>query len=289
MIITRLNGGLGNQMFQYAVGRQLAQTHNTNLLLDLSGYLSDTSRKYELDIFQIQASIASSDILKQVNFSHFNLIKSGLHTLLQNRSSFRYVKEKSFNFNKKILYLPDNVYLDGYWQSEKYFKNIFNIIRDEYTIKEKPDEINDRYLSEINNVDSVSIHIRRGDYITNPIANQILGGCSLDYYHSAVDIIAKNVKNPYFFIFSDDNKWVKDNFKVDFPAKILSHNNNLKNYEDFRLMSQCKHNIIANSSFSWWAAWLNTNSHKIIIAPKQWFRDKTINAKDLLPESWITV
>ena len=133
----------------------------------------------------------------------------------------------------------------------------------------------------------MSLHVRRTDYVQNALTNKIHGVCDQDYYASCVRYIGDQVSNPHFFIFSDEPQWAKDNLMFDFPMTVVDCNDASRNYEDLRLMSTCKHNIIANSSFSWWGAWLNSNPNKIICAPKQWFTDSTRNTKDLIPSNWI--
>jgi len=271
MIITRLIGGLGNQMFQYAVGRRAAHKHKTELKLDISWFKNPEGaikRDYLLNVFNIEEDFASKEEINKLKSKN-----RGLLTL----------------FYKKILKINDNTYLEGYWQSEKYFKDIENIIRKEFTFKDKPDAANQKIISRIKNCDSVSIHIRRGDYIFDETTNKYHGVCGLDYYSNSVAMIVKKVKNPYFFIFSDDIKWVKQNLHLKFPCVYVDYNIGKKDYEDMRLMSNCQHNIIANSSFSWWGAWLNQYKNKIIIAPKKCFRDKSIDTTDLIPQPWIKI
>jgi len=199
------------------------------------------------------------------------------------------IQQKDIHNIRQFLALPDHSYLEGYWGSEKYFKDIENIIRKEFTLKDKPDAINQKMISRIKNCDSVSIHIRRGDYIFDEKTNKYHGVCNLDYYLKAIALVAKKVKKPYFFIFSDDIRWAKQNLHLKFPCVYVNHNIGKKDYEDLRLMSNCCHNIIANSSFSWWGAWLNKNKDKIVIAPKKWFTDKSINTKDLIPKQWLKI
>ncbi len=134
---------------------------------------------------------------------------------------------------------------------------------------------------------SVSLHIRRGDYVSNKVTNQVHGVCDLNYYSHAISYIAERISNTHLFVFSDDPEWAKGNLKTEIPTFFVDNNRADKDYEDLKLMRQCKHNIIANSSFSWWGAWLNQNAGKIVIAPKKWFNDKSINTKDLIPEKWI--
>jgi hypothetical protein len=134
---------------------------------------------------------------------------------------------------------------------------------------------------------AVSIHVRRGDYVSDAGTNRFHGTCSVDYYHDAVDRISGFAPASHFFVFSDGIDWAKENLRLRQPVTYVDFNDGEKNYEDLRLMSLCKHHIIANSSFSWWGAWLNPNPDKIVIAPKKWFNDPSINTDDLIPNSWL--
>jgi hypothetical protein len=144
-------------------------------------------------------------------------------------------------------------------------------------------------INEIMDTNSVSLHVRRGDYLINPRAKQLLVVCDAEYYLKSVEIMSSKVERPHFYIFSDDIKWAKENIIMPFKTTFVGENGPRKSYEDLRLMSLCKHNIIANSSFSWWGAWLNENPNKIVIAPKQWFRSSEKDTKDLIPESWLKI
>jgi hypothetical protein len=186
------------------------------------------------------------------------------------------------------LNLPDNSYLSGLWQTEKYFKDCEEIIRTEFTFKQPLNKKNSELSETIRRKNSVSIHIRRGDYIYNSEEYKIHGLCSIDYYKKAVECIANKAGELTLFIFSDDIEWVKNNLKFDFP--IIFVDNNVDDiHEDLRLMSLCKHNIIANSTFSWWGAWLNNNKEKIVIAPKKWFNEFEADTKDIYPDSWMRI
>lgn len=290
MIISKLIGGLGNQMFQYAAGRRSAHVNNTQLKLDITGYekqIGITPRKYLLHIFTIQENISSiNEINRLKNKGFIRKVIKKINPFLQNNL---YIKERYFNFDPSMLNICENSYLEGYWVSDKYFKDIENTIRKEFTFKDEPDVTNQKTINQIRNCESVSIHIRRGDYVSDPKTNQFHGVCGLDYYHQAIKYMTSKIKNPYFFVFSDDPKWCKTNLQLKYPVIYVSHNLGKKDYEDMRLMSLCKHNIIANSSFSWWGAWLNKNKNKIVIAPKKWFQDKSINTNDLIPESWTKI
>ncbi|MCG2735991.1 MAG: alpha-1,2-fucosyltransferase [Candidatus Methanoperedenaceae archaeon] len=291
MIIVKLIGGMGNQMFQYAAGRRLAMKHNTRLKLDLTSLLDRTPydnfiyRNYELDVFNIQGNFASPSEINKF----YPLKKNIFYRIRKKLKHINLVQEPHFHFYDKTLSAPNNTYMEGYWQSEKYFKDIENIIRDEYKIKHRMVGLNEQMAKEIKTCDSVSIHIRRGDYVSNLVTNEKHGVCPVEYYQKAVKKIESRLEKPQFYIFSDDPKWAIENLNLEYPTKFITHNSADKNYEDLRLMSLCKHNIIANSSFSWWGGWLNTNSEKIVIVPKKWFNDPSINTDDLIPERWIRI
>jgi hypothetical protein len=291
MIIVRIIGGLGNQLFQYSLGRNLAYLNNTILKLDIRGYRrtnsGDTVRRYRLDHFQTKKEIATNEEINKIcsknqAFSPIRKIKESFFPY----KSPNYIKEQSPKFNPEILYTPDNTYLDGYWGSEKYFINIENFIREDLKITDPLGGINLKYSKDIVSCDSISIHIRRGDYINNPKTQEFHGNCSLEYYYNAMSIMASKIQKPHFFIFSDDCEWVKKNFTLDYPMSIMDFNGEEKDYEDLRLMTQCKHHIIANSTFSWWGAWLCSNRNKIVIAPRNWLKKSEIKT-DIYPNSWI--
>jgi hypothetical protein len=289
MIIVKLVGGLGNQMFQYAAGRYLAYSLNTELKLDISQFRQDALREYHLSVFNITENIASATDLMRVRRPPGWNIKhpvEALRSLMRRNAAIRYVKERHFHFDPEILALPDNVYLDGNWQSEKYFKDIDRIIREDFTLSEEPDHMNKQMADKIRNCEAVSLHFRRGDYLSNPATTAYHGICPEEYYCEAISMLENYVKNPYFFVFSDDPAWVKENLDTGCPTTIMDFNGSEKDFEDMRLMSLCQHHIITNSSFSWWGAWLCRNTEKIVVAPKQWFNKPNIKTQDLIPRSW---
>ncbi|MGB9927471.1 MAG: alpha-1,2-fucosyltransferase [Methanosarcina sp.] len=291
MIIVKLTGGLGNQMFQYALGRQLAVKNNTTLKLDIQGFKDYKLRNYDLNFFNILENLATPDDLSGVISSSDKLIsKIGKHIGigLKGIQQIKYIKEQTFSFQPETLNLKDNVYLDGYWQSEKYFSDIKDIIRKDFTVKNVPNTANESIMKEITECVSVSIHIRRGDYVSNPTTSQYHGFLGLEYYQKAMRLMLEKVGNPHFFVFSDDPEWASENIKTNCPITYIEHNG-VKNYEDLRLMSTCKHHIIANSSFSWWGSWLSINEEKIVIAPKKWFNANTSDTKDLYLNSWYKI
>lgn len=291
-IITKLFGGLGNQMFQYSFGKYLSLKNNIQLLLDNSFYVKQknvTKRKYDLDIFYITSNrIATNKEKNHILRIYSNKIISLILEKMGKKNKYL-LKEDSFEFNEIYKnWNKKNIYMIGYFQSEKYFKEIENIIKNEFKIKnELLSEKIKKITKELNEIESVSIHVRRGDYVSNLSTNKYHGVLPIGYYKKAIDIINKKINNPTFYLFSDDIEWCKNNLKD------LSNNmvfvEKQKDYEDLELMKNCKHNIIANSSFSWWGAWLNENPKKIVIAPNDWFANKNINTKDLIPETWIKI
>jgi len=291
MIITQLIGGLGNQMFQYAAGRSLALLHNTELRLDISKFKKIkgiTPREYSLSPFTIKETFASDEDLQRVKIHSFRLQNFfvELYCAFTGNSSITYKKEPHFHFDPDFFTLPDNIYLEGYWQSEKYFKSIEDIIRQEFTLREEPDATNTSMAEKILKSNAISIHVRRGDYIENQVTFNHHGVCSSEYYHTAIEFVANKSFNPHFYIFSDDPLWVKQNLVVNYPHTYVTHNQSIKDSSDLWLLSLCKHHIIANSSFSWWGAWLSTNPEKMVIAPKKWVNNPNMETRDLIPESW---
>ena len=290
MIIVRLIGGLGNQMFQYATARRLAEKHSTILKLDVTGFEEYKLHRYSLHCFQAWEYLATQTEIELIkgNRNIFNRLKRKVISKLDTKHPKNsWIIEKQFHFDAEILEAPNNVLLEGYWQSEKYFFDISDILRREFVIKYQQDFQSKQFADLIQGTQSVSLHVRRTDYVQNTLTNKIHGICDQDYYARCVRYIGDQVSNPHFFIFSDEPQWAKDNLMFDFPMTVVDCNDASRNYEDLRLMSTCKHNIIANSSFSWWGAWLNSNADKIICAPKQWFADSTRNTKDLIPSNWM--
>ncbi len=295
MIAVKLMGGLGNQMFQYAVGRQLALMHKVDLVLDISaleGRTPGTFRRYELKHLSIDATLLDPNDIFMTQYRSIG----GFRCFLANiKSKFglplnppNQVKEKGFAFDPKIPMSSDNCYLQGYFQSEKYFYQIRDVLIQDFKVvnplKGKNKEISDKIVS----TESVSIHIRRGDYVNDQKTAQFHGTCSLDFYRTALDYICSKLENPHFYFFSDDIEWVRKNIVVNHPA-IYVDNNADCGYEDMRLMSMCRHHVVANSSFSWWAAWLSNYPDKIVLAPKNWFRTEDLDTRDLVPSSWVVL
>lgn len=291
MVIVQLKGGLGNQLFQYAIGRSLAHRNGVDLKIDVSVFGDGCGlRSYRLGHLNIIEDFATPKDIQRLNPRRLQPL-AWLGCQIKRRLLPYYrqsiIRERSLSFDTDVLKAGGHVYLIGYWQSERYFTEIANLIRSDFTIKNNPLGQNQDTLENIERCNSVSIHIRRGDYATNQTTNRVHGVLELDYYRKAVDFIARKISRPQFFVFSDDMTWVKQNFKLSLPVFFIEHNSTLTEYEDLRLMSQCKYHIIANSSFSWWGAWLATFPDKIIIAPHKWFAQDEIDITSRYPSSWV--
>lgn len=292
MIVVKLMGGLGNQMFQYAAGLSLALTKKTELLIDESFLIAETNNLYtkrnlELQCFNLDIKIANEKDIKRFNITRSNKYIRSLQRNFPFLFSNLYAAESGMTFQKEFFNFPKNTYLDGFWQSEKYFKNIESVLEKKFTPKETPNSENRDWLNKITNSESVSLHIRRGDYIINKNSQEHHGNLILSYYNNALNEIKSKHSNIEVFVFSDDLDWCKENLNLKFKTYFVDANQKLNFHLDLFLMSHCKHNIIANSSFSWWGAWLNKNPEKIVIAPKKWFANESINTSDLLPVKWI--
>ena len=196
-------------------------------------------------------------------------------------------REPHFHFDPSFASLKAPVHLMGYWQSPRYFGEIADVLRRDFTPLTPLDPANAAVAAQIDACDSVSLHVRRGDYVANPTTAKYHGICSIDYYQSAIALMRRKVASPHLFVFSDDPDWVRDNLAFDVPTTFVAANSADHGYRDMQLMTRCKHHILANSSFSWWGAWLNPSSDKIVIAPKNWFAAPGIDTRDLVPEAWI--
>ena len=288
MIITKLKGGLGNQLFQYSTGRALSLRTGSQLKLDISDYADqsqiETPRTFELARYKISAGISTAAETEM--FISKYKTRSALDKLLGKIRADGYLEEKSFKFDPKILRSTGSVYLNGFWQSEQYFKAFRKQILEDLQLVNKPDHKNIVLSNNINSTNSVSLHIRRGDY-TKKTAKEVHGALGLNYYQNAIKHFEINTIEPVFYVFSDDLNWAQENLKANSPIVFVDANDVNHGHLDMLLMSICNHNIIANSSFSWWGAWLNNNNSKVVIAPKQWFRNSPADTSTLIPNSWM--
>lgn len=267
MIIIKLKGGLGNQLFQYAFGLFLAKKRGEELKIDNNNLFSgsDTVRFYDLDNFNISATVASDSEIKRVKPKFSLLIKIYK----------KIFKKYHIGYEKNILETKAN-YIEGFFQSYKYLEPIKEQLLKEITLKEDID-----YKLQSN---AISVHIRRGDYVNNKECFI----CGLEYYNRAFRIIKEKVVDPVFYIFSDDIVWAKENLDNKDNLVFVS-SPELTNCEELIIMSRCKHNIISNSTFSFWGAWLNQNPNKIVIAPNKWNNVFMDEYNDLLPPNWLQI
>jgi hypothetical protein len=295
MIIARLRGGLGNQLFQFAAAYSLARNKGVELKSDLYTYTKHPFRKYELHHFNIPLQEASREEVHRFTGDNF------LQRYLNKKSNYLYCPgvfaQPHYHFYEDFFSLPVPLYLSGYWQSEKYFLSVADPLRAMINPSTPADPKNNDLISTIRSCESVAVHIRRTDY--NP--GSFFQPMSLDYYRRALKLMDERISNPCYFIFSDDMGWTRQQLDGLKNATFVDHNKGGDSFKDLLLMSACRHQIIANSTFSWWAAWLNDFPGKTVIAPQTWFHNTWVtkkepvypsrfyNTKDLLPSSWIRV
>lgn len=292
MIVVRLLGGLGNQMFQYALGRALALKNHDCLKLDLERYTQLArkagARQFALSHFNIQAEIATPAEIYRAKYPLGALSEFVLKLRKQ-------PKDLKVGFDPAVLRRKGNLYLEGFWQSEDYFKQYSDAIRKDFTPKESLGLAAQTILDEINNADAagrvpVSVHVRRGDYVHHPQIAQTLGTLADQYYLQAAELLTEKIQSAriQLFISSDDIPWVQSHLHLKFAATYVSRPG-IQDWEEMLLMAACRHHIIANSSFSWWGAWLNVDPTKIVIGPARWALKNPARYTDILPPAWLRV
>ena len=293
MIVVNIIGGLGNQMFQFAFGFAVAKENNTEIKLDLNGFSEYDLRDYELDLFNIEKNLELQSkydfIYKKLNGNCSNIFSRIIRKILRyilGHTKFYYQEKEAFVFDNNVFKISVDTYFYGYWQNEKYFNKYRKELVDIFSLKNIHTKTLE-YKKKIFKCESVSLHIRRGDYLTDNLTNRVHGICDIKYYKNAVIEFIKNKKHVHFFIFSDDLDWAKSNLDFIENKTFVNLGLDIPDHEEMHLMSQCKHNIIANSSFSWWGAWLNQNEDKKVIAPKKWLKISSLNAHNIIPESWV--
>lgn len=282
----RLKGGLGNQLFQYATGLYIAKKQGDSLIIDTSAYNGsdtnpDTKRDYGLSYFNISANVATHEEVKHMRNPHGFI--SRLYRLFRQK-----ILRKYYIDYHEAYFLTTHRYIDGFFQSEKNFLPIQDSIRKEFTLKDQYESDHFKKVREsIISKKSVSIHIRRGDYVSVEKLARALSVCNREYYEKAMRVMEEKIDSPIFYFFSDDIEWVKNEFGNEKNYVFIS-DGNLTNYEELMLMSACSHHIIANSTFSWWGAWLNPSKEKIVIAPERWVATRNNPHKHILPDNWLT-
>ncbi len=297
MIVVRLKGGLGNQMFQYALGRVLAIKNNTELVFNIEAYNdqilrpfkggSMAIRSFDLDVFNIYGRIAKKE---EIPFIYRMYGKGKLMLIFDavRRRIFKHKAQELYaqRFNPKMLKLDGESYIDGFFQSPKYWQGYEDIIRKDFTLKNKLSQNILDLALEIKNTDSLCMHVRRGDFVGNKF-HEIVGS---DYYQKALNILESKTTIGKIFVFSDDIEWCKDNMKFNYPVFFVDDSYlGVKDEGHLYLMSMCKNFIIPNSTFSWWGSWLSENKNKIVICPKEWNRDTNADMGDLIMDDWIRI
>ena len=280
-VVVRLAGGLGNQMFQYAAGLALSQRLSSQLLIDSRQYSTYTLHGFGLNSWRLSGQQASEALLKKAPLL---LIRLGqkFPFLLNHKRFFR---EKSLAFDARWKQLSHAKWLIGYFQSEHYFKSARAAIVQEFTLRDPLPNQALLFEQAMQACQSVAVHVRRGDYVSNPETLKIHGICSPAYYQAAIQSIKKRVPGATFYVFSNDEVWAKAN--IDWPLNTQFVNSGSSSPAvDMALMAACKHHIIANSSYSWWGAWLAASEHGIKIAPQPWFDEPTYPEADLVPAHW---
>ena len=285
-MVVRITGGLGNQMFQYAFAKVLQQDMNIrNLQLDIDFFRNNKVHNgYELeDIFHVKEKYYTPNCFEKI----YNKVIVKCAYLLGQQYVHLYNRffEVSFGFFPEVKSLnPENMYIDGYWQSEEYFALRKGYVRGLFRFPQICDKKNQEISELIKSCNSVSLHVRRGDYLKS--SRYVCLG-QTDYYQRALGYVQDTLTDPVFFVFSDDIGWCKENLKLSERCIFIDWNTGNNSYVDLQLMSLCKHNIIANSSFSWWGAWLNSNNKKTVVAPERFYKaESNFNDSHLIPDTW---
>ena len=290
-VCMHISQGLGNQLFMAALVVRLSHDKNAKLIFDSSAYRSDTRRKYQLDAFSIAATMWSDGDKDRLKLSPFRSLNPEYRRVRRTASLRRRsrVRERFFRFDEDILKLDVPVSLEGYWQSERYFSDVEGLVRQQFRLRNPIAARRQDLLQLIGQAgaSSVSLHVRRGDYVGLSQTGDSFRLCPLEWYERAMEMIADIVSAPQFFVFSDDPGWARANLPEKWPCVFVDPGDDGKDFEDMHLMASCRHQIIANSTFSWWGAWLNASRDKTVIATAVWFPAPAADTSDLIPSGWI--
>ena len=287
MIVARIEGGLGNQLFQYAFGTQLASIHNTDLILDLSAYDSQPQHGYLLDRFCITSRELSPQERKRIPARYQNDRRAVFPLISLGRKEFRRQRERPFGFAEKYLSIPDDSYLAGYWQSERFFRGVESNIRNQFRLRSPMSLESSRLREKMMSTSSIALHFRRGDYITTtPMSVRNL---SLSYYKECVHSQLEKRPDSEAYVFSNDIPWCRDNLDLPCPMHFVDHSSNATAYEDLWLMTAAESMVIANSTFSWWGAYLGERQERTVYAPSSWYHPRTLDDRFLNCEKWVLV
>lgn len=296
-VYVHLVGGLGNQMFQYAAGLAAACHHNCQLKVDISWYEDQAKRKYLLDRWAVDVQTARKEELAPFARERSSFPARALRrfagSLLPFQGWLSY-KQPALHYDPNFFQALPPVLLQGYFQSELFFSSVSSRLRAEFRPREPLSEVSQRVLSQIEAADwPVALHVRRGDYVHDAGTREVHGTCSADYYDLARRLVdGVSGERAHYFIFSDEPENSMDGLRPDFNRLTIVSANDERPWEHLFLMAACRDNIIANSSFSWWSAWLNAHPEKTVIAPRRWFQRQTMlkmSLVDLIPDGWITL
>ena len=302
MIISRLTGGLGNQMFQYAAGLSLAEHLRTVLKLDVSWFRMDPTyeahNRYAMSCLNITEQFATQEEIHRVRGIQLTRPEHLAARLARSLHLYQYANRfaspsnlhypQSFRFYPGFFNQPDNTYLHGMWQSEQFFAPVSDLLSLHFTFRYPIAPGVAETMTKIRGRGpSVAIHFRRGDYVRNSEFNRVIGVLGFGYYLQAMDVMRERHPDVTFYVFSDDIDTIEREFRPRFPCVYVHEGDRWNSYEKIRLMSACDHSITSNSSFSWWAAWLNPNPNKTVIAPDPWFAGGTQDGSDVVPASWL--
>lgn len=293
-VFVRLWGGLGNQLFQYAAGLQLTKAHDAELILDDIQCRLDVNRPYALNHFMISGRLLPDEerghlerwvrLTRPIDAKTRGVTRLTKRLLVPAlRGCFAYIEDAREGYASEFTGLRGAVYLAGTWADERYFLPVADDVRREFTFREPPSDRNAELLREIADGPAVAVHVRRGDYVSTSYGSNLLGACGVAYYERAWAHVPSDAR---YFVFSDDPEWAAANLKPPGPTRVIDHNQGAASIEDLRLMSACRHFIIANSTFSWWGAWLGERPDSVVVAPDPWFADPSRKA-DPVPDRWV--
>jgi hypothetical protein len=290
VVAATLIGGLGNQMFQYAAARSLALRHGTDVVLDLSQLESrppdvPTVRRYELACFGVQARLAPRIRSKEPSLPGLAMRGRLVWRARRAFAPFTVLRQKSFDVSTAFFSAPDGTHLVGFWQSERYFRDHAEEIRRDFDLREPLDARAEELLGEIRTRRSLSLHVRRGDYAHDEQVRAFHGLLPPEWFARAVRDVVERVGDVHIYVFSDDPDWCRTGLRLPAPSTVVADVGG--SCAELHLMSACRHHVVANSSFSWWGAWLDPRPDKVVVAPEPWVASPGVDTRHVVPDEWI--